>query len=181
MSEEVEIRAKIRRLAELLFLPRPKTRGVRDWEIRRAIGKDYEKIIELLNHELDKIGLEVKEGKEVVNDEERRYYVITLKSSPTISELRFAGYRIDELAVLAASIAYINSKGGRASRKEIEDTLSQKMPKWRIEISINKFIRRGYFEEKNNMLSLGWRAKLEVDMQTLTNLILSTSPKSSNP
>jgi hypothetical protein len=181
VSEEAELRAKIRRLAELLLLPRPKVRGVRDWEIRRVVGKDYEKIIELLNHELDKIGLEVKLGKEAVNDEERRYYVVSLKSSPTISELKFAGYRIDELAVLAASIAYINSKGGKAGRKEIEDMLSQKMPRWRIEISLNKFIRRGYLEEKNKMLSLGWRTKLEVDMQTLTNLILSTSPKSSKP
>jgi hypothetical protein len=83
------------------------------------------------------------------------------------------GMRIDELAVLAASIAFLNAKQGRANRKEVERFLREKFPKWRVEYSLDKFIKKGYIEQSEELLQIGWRTKAEIDERTLLTLVLS--------
>ncbi|MEM2342120.1 MAG: hypothetical protein QXX94_06245 [Candidatus Bathyarchaeia archaeon] len=174
--------AKIRRAAHLLFYRRHSIPGAKGWELRRRIGSDYPKVISLLNEYLEKIGLTVK----VVFEEEanppenptleqydRARFYITLRDSLGVEEAKMVGWRIDDMAALCASIAYIISKGGKVQRKELEDLLKNKIPNWRVDINLNKFIRMGYLmEDENEQVYLGWRTRAEVDQKKLIDLLL---------
>ncbi|MEM4310784.1 MAG: hypothetical protein QXX95_00135 [Nitrososphaerales archaeon] len=167
-EEELEVRAKVKRLSQLLLLPRAKSYGVREWELRRSLGKNYLKYLDLLNNELDNYGLAVK----VYGEGEDRRFFLVLKDPPHREDLQLSGYRIDELAILASSIAYLTSKKGKATKKEVLELLSDKIPKWKLELALRKFVRRGYLEEKQGILSLGWRSEVEFDRAQLVKLIL---------
>jgi hypothetical protein len=97
--------------------------------------------------------------------------VVVLKS-PAIEKA--SGERIDTIAMLSATLAYIIAKQGKASRKAVEEFLSAKFPKQRIFFALDRFIRQGYLGEDNNVLYIGWRTRAEVDRKTLLDLILST-------
>jgi hypothetical protein len=57
--------------------------------------------------------------------------------------------------------------------KEIERILEEKFPRWRMEPTIDRFIRRGYLsEDENGIVYIGWRARAEVDQKTLLGLLL---------
>ncbi|MEM4417845.1 MAG: hypothetical protein QXD32_07295, partial [Nitrososphaerota archaeon] len=76
--------------------------GVRGYELRRRLGKNYPKVIETLNHRLEPLGLRVKilfEGGSEGSgpeDYDRARYFITLAEPLTLSEIVAAGWRIDE-------------------------------------------------------------------------------------
>ena len=60
MSEDTAvIDRRVRRAAKLLFYKRHRQPGVKGWELRRALGGDYSRIIELLNQRLEGIDLQV--------------------------------------------------------------------------------------------------------------------------
>ncbi|MEM3815486.1 MAG: hypothetical protein QW341_01410 [Candidatus Bathyarchaeia archaeon] len=178
--------SKMRKAAQLLFYRRHSTPGAKGWELRRRIGSDYPKVINLLNDYLARIGLTVKTVFEEANPPENptieqydkaRFYV-TLRDDLTVEETKLVGWRIDDLAALCASIAYIISRGGKAPRKEIEDLLKAKIPDWRVEIDLNRFIRLGYMvEDENGQTYLGWRTRAEVDQKKLIDLLLETEAK----
>ncbi|MEM3745299.1 MAG: hypothetical protein QW323_02235 [Candidatus Bathyarchaeia archaeon] len=178
--------SKMRKAAQLLFYRRHSTPGTKGWELRRRIGSDYPKVINLLNDYLARIGLTVKTVFEEANPPENptieqydkaRFYV-TLRDDLTVEETKLVGWRIDDLAALCASIAYIISRGGKAPRKEIEDLLKAKIPDWRVEIDLNRFIRLGYMvEDENGQTYLGWRTRAEVDQKKLIDLLLETEAK----
>jgi hypothetical protein len=85
-----------------------------------------------------------------------------------------SGWRIDDLAVLAASIALITSRQGRAPRSDIEQILREKFPKWRVDINLDRFIRIGYLsKDEHDMLYIGWRSRAEIDQKTLMELLLA--------
>lgn len=51
--------------------------------------------------------------------------------------------------------------------------LSEKLPKWRIEFLIDRFVRAGYLaQDENGFLSLDWRAKAEIDLEALVKGII---------
>ncbi|RJX15642.1 hypothetical protein CW703_05095 [Candidatus Bathyarchaeota archaeon] len=164
---------KIRKAAKILLFKKHRRVGVKGWELKKALGKNYLKIVGMLNHELEKIGLEVKivsEGEEF----EKAWFFVTLAGTPTLSEAETSGWRIDDLAVLAVTIAYLNIKQGSISRSEIEKILRKKFPEWKVGYNLNRFIRMGYLtQDENEILRLGWRAKAEVDQKTLLELILA--------
>ncbi|MCX8170064.1 MAG: hypothetical protein N3D72_03125, partial [Candidatus Methanomethyliaceae archaeon] len=158
--------------------------GAKGWELRKALGKDYMKIIKLLNRRLEELGLEIKivheSGSEEYTEEDfdrARFYVVC--KSPAIEEL--SGWRIDSLAVLATSIAYIISKQGRVNRSEVEELLREKFPDWKIEYDLNNFIRRGYLsEDDSGNLYIGWRTRAEIDKKTLLEIIAGYFPSEEN-
>lgn len=178
--------SKIRKAAQLLLYRRHSTPGAKGWELRRRIGSDYPKVVNLLDEYLAKMGLTVKIVFEEANPPENptlehydkaRFYV-TLRDDLTVEEAKLVGWRIDDLAALCASIAYIISRGGKAPRKEIEDLLKAKIPDWRVEIDLNKFIRLGYMvEDENGQIYLGWRTRAEVDQKKLIDLLLESEAK----
>jgi hypothetical protein len=83
------------------------------------------------------------------------------------------------MAMLTVALAHILAKGGKAPLKEIERMLEEKFPRWRIEPTIDRFIRRGYLsEDEEGLVYIGWRARAEVDQKSLLGLLLGKEEKS---
>jgi hypothetical protein len=102
-----------------------------------------------------------------------RFY-ITLRGDLTPKEAKMIGWRIDDLAGLAITIAYIISKKGKVPRKEVEELLRDKLPGWKVGLNIDRYIRYGYLtQDENEQLYLDWRTRAEVDQKALIDLILS--------
>ena len=61
MSEErgEDLRKKVRRAAHMLLLRSHTKPGVKGWELRRALGKDFKLVLKLLDEELKDIGFKV--------------------------------------------------------------------------------------------------------------------------
>ncbi|MDI6642917.1 MAG: hypothetical protein QMD95_02575 [Candidatus Hodarchaeaceae archaeon] len=176
MAEEhdiVELREKLARATQLLLFRHHMRPGTKAWELRHALGRDYKQILKLLDAELEKLGLTVKHTSEGEEGSESDRYFVTLRGHPTLTEARTFGWRIDDMGMLTAALAYILSKGGKAPLKEVERMLQEKFPRWRIESTIDRFIRRGYLsEDDEGLLYIGWRARAEVDQKTLLGLLL---------
>ncbi|MBS7614775.1 hypothetical protein KEJ18_03475 [Candidatus Bathyarchaeota archaeon] len=176
---------KIKRATQLLFYRRHWEPGVKGWELRRRIGSDYPRVINLLNDYLDRLGLMIKtvfeeeanppENPSLDQLDKARFYV-ALKETQSVGEQKLVGWRIDDLAGLAVSLGYIISQGGKASRKDVEDILREKLPGWRIDLNLNRYLRAGYLiEDENGQLFLGWRTRAEVDQRKFVDLLLGAS------
>ncbi len=119
-------------------------------------------------------------------EEESRYFV-RLKGTLTPREARMTGWRIDNLAALAACLSLIVSKQGKSERKELEDVIGQKVGRWRALTLTDAFLRSGltdaflrsgYLEEdEEGLVKLGWRTRAELDLESLMMLIAETKPK----
>ncbi len=190
LSEEAEVERKLKRASQLLLLQRHRSPGVKGWELKRALGRDYVKIVEVLRSRLAGLGLDVKvvyegsvKGEEASSeDADRARFFVVLKGPLSHSDVVSSGWRIDDVAVLAAAIAYINSKQGKAPRKQVEELLREKFPRWKVDVNLTRFIRRGYLLEgeggdEEGMLYIGWRTRAEIDQKTLMNLILAASTR----
>ena len=96
--------------------------------MKRHLGRDYRKIVEVLSEDVAPMGLEVFEVKGADGTDDSSRFLLRFRDPPTISEAETSGIRIDDLAVLAATIAYVNSKSGRVARREVEQFLREKFP-----------------------------------------------------
>lgn len=176
MAEEkdvAELREKVARAAQLLLFRRHMQPGVKAWELKRDLGRNYLEVIKVLDVELGKLGLTVKkvEGGEEGSDSDR--YFVTMRGHPAVSEARTFGWRIDDMAILSVVLSYILSKQGKAPLKEVERILEEKFPRWKVEQDVDRFIRRGYLEEDDEgVLFIGWRTRAEVDQKALLGLLL---------
>jgi hypothetical protein len=173
-EERAVLERKMKKALQVLLLQRGRNPGVKGWELRRHLGKDYKKILEFLSNELKSFGLELFDVPGLDGSEDSKRYLLRFKESPILSEFETAGFRIDDLAVLSASIAYINAKQGRVSRKELESFLKEKFPRWRVEYSLSRYIKKGYLDQDDkSLLRIGWRTRAEIDEKTLMTLILA--------
>ena len=173
---------KVKRATHLLFYMHHRKPGVKGWELRRKLGSDYPKVLKILNSYLERLDLQVETVFAEVEPVERpsgsqldkaRFY-ITLRGDLTSKETKMMGWRIDDIAGLATAIAYIIAKKGTAPREEVEGLLRNKLPGWRVDINMNRYIRSGYLaEDENKQLYLDWRTRAEIDQKTLTDLVLS--------
>ena len=173
-AERASLDRKTRKAFQVLMLQRGRNPGVKGWEMRRYLGKDYKKILEVLSDDLKPLGLEVRlvPGPEGTDDSTR--FLLRFRDPPTLSEAETAGFRIDDLAVLAATIALVNSKQGRISRKELESFLKGKFPRWRIDYSVDRYIKRGYLDlDDKELVRIGWRTRAEIDERSLMTMILA--------
>jgi len=184
MSEDATISKKVKRASQLLLYQHHRQPGAKGWELRKFVGKDYMKVVKLVERRFDDLGLEIKvvfeDGIERPNPteeelEQARFYVLT-KSPIQTGEATLTGWRIDTLAVLAATLAYITSKQGRATRREVEELLYEKFPDWKVEQDLNRFIRRGYLDEdEDRNLFIGWRTRAEIDRKILLGIIAGST------
>jgi hypothetical protein len=174
---------KIKRAVHLLFYRRHRKPGVKGWELRKALGSDYPKVLKVLDKHLKPFDLQVKtvfEGertpeKPTLDQLNKARFYIALRGELTPKEAKMIGWRIDDLAGLAVTISYIMSKRGKATRKEVEELLRNKLPGWKVGINIDRYIRYGYLmQDENEQLYLDWRTHTEVDQKALINLVLST-------
>ncbi len=172
-SDAAELREKLSRAAQLLLFRHHIQPGAKGWELKKALGRDYAQILKLLDAELEKLGLAVKQVTEGEESPESERWFVTLRGHPKLTDARTFGWRVDDMAMLTVTMAHILSKGGKAPLKEIERMLGEKFPRWRVESTIDRFIRRGYLsEDDQGVLYLGWRAMAEVDQRTLLGMLL---------
>lgn len=184
MSEDATISKKLKKASQLLLYQHHRVPGAKGWELRKFVGKDYMKVVKLLGRRLDDLGLEIKtvfeDGVERLNPtddelDQARFYVLS-KSPIQTGEASLTGWRIDTLAVLAAALAYITSKQGRATRKEVEELLNEKFPDWKVEQDLSRFIRRGYLDEdEDRNLFIGWRTRAEIDRKVLLGIVAGST------
>lgn len=174
---------KIKRAVHVLFYRKHRKPGVKGWELRKALGSDYPKVLKVLNKHLKPFDLQVKtvfEGekppeKPTLDQLNKARFCITLRGELTPKEAKMIGWRIDDLAGLAVTIAYIISKRGKATRKEVQELLRNKLPGWKVGINVDRYIRYGYLmQDENEQLYLDWRTHTEVDQKALIDLVLST-------
>ena len=172
---------KIKRAAHLLFYRRHKKPGVKGWELKKRLGSDYPKVLNILDNYLEKLDLQVKtvfEGekpaeKPILEELNKARFYVTVRGGITPKESKLCGWRIDDIAGLAVAISYIISKKGRVPREEVEDLLRDKLPGWRVDINMNRYIRSGYLaEDENKQLYLDWRTRAEVDQNALVDFLL---------
>lgn len=174
--------SKLKRATHMLFYRRHKKPGVKGWELRKTLGSDYPKVLNILDKYLKTLDLQVKTVFEEEKPVEKpsleqldkvRFYV-TLRGELTPKESKMIGWRIDDLAGLAIAISCIISKRGKASRKEVEEQLHDKLPRWKVGLNIDRYIRYGYLtQDENEQLYLDWRTRVEVDEKALIDLLLS--------
>ncbi len=175
--------SKVKRATHMLFYRRHKKPGVKGWELHRALGSDYPKVLNVLDDYLKSLDLQVKTvfeeekppvGKPSLEELDKARFYITLRGKLTPKETKMIGWRIDDLAGLAIAIAYIISKKGQAPRKEVEELLKEKLPGWKVGLNIDRYIRYGYLlQNDNDQLYLDWRTRAEVDQKALIDLLLS--------
>ena len=174
---------KLKRATHLLFYRRHRKPGVKGWELRKRLGSDYPKVLGLLDSYLEKLDLQVKTvfeaetptEKPTMEQLDRARFFITLRGGLTPKETKMSGWRIDDIAGLAITISHIISKKGKAPRDEVEKLLRDKLPGWRVDLNIDRYIRAGYLaQDENRQLYLDWRTRAEVDEKALVNLLLAT-------
>lgn len=176
--------SKVKRATHMLFFRRHQKPGVKGWELHKTLGADYPKVLDILDDYLKNLDLQVK----TVFEEERpsrterptletldkaRFY-LTLRGDLAPKEAKMIGWRIDDLAGLAVTIAYITSKKGQAPRKDVEDLLADKIPGWKVGLNVDRYIRYGYLtQDENGNLYLDWRTRAELDQKALIDMLLN--------
>jgi hypothetical protein len=183
--------SKVKRATHMLFYRRHQKPGVKGWELHKALGVDYPKVLGILDDYLKSLDLQVKTvfeeektpaGKPSIEELDRARFYVTLRGELTPKEPKMMGWRIDDLAGLAVTIAYIISKKGQAPRKDVEELLSEKLPGWKVGFNIDRYIRYGYLQQDDNeQLYLDWRSHAEVDEKALIDLLLRSEVQTTLP
>jgi hypothetical protein len=183
--------SKMKRATHMLFYRRHQKPGVKGWELHKALGVDYPKVLDILDDYLKSLDLQVKTvfeeektpaGKPSIEELDRARFYITLRGDLTPKETKMIGWRIDDLAGLAVAISYIISKKGQAPRKDVEELLSEKLPGWKVGLNIDRYIRYGYLQQDDNeQLYLDWRTRAEVDEKALIDLLLRSEAQTTLP
>jgi len=184
--------AKAKRATHMLFFRRHQKPGVKGWELHKSLGADYPKVLDVLDDYLKNLDLQVKTvfeagekakaEKPSVEELDKARFFVTLRGDLTPKEAKMIGWRIDDLAGLAVTIAYIISKKGQAPRKDVEDLLAEKLPGWKVGLNIDRYIRYGYLtEDENAQLYIDWRTRAEVDQKVLTDMLLNAEKRTPLP
>jgi len=175
--------AKVKRATHMLFYRRHQKPGVKGWELHKALGADYPKVLDVLDDYLKNLDLQVKTvfeeektptQKPSLEELDKARFYVTLRGDLTPKESKMIGWRIDDLAGLAITISYIISKKGQSPRKDVEDLLGEKIPGWKVGLNIDRYIRYGYLtQDENQQLYLDWRTRAEVDEKALIDMLLN--------
>ena len=183
--------SKMKRATHMLFYRRHQKPGVKGWELHKALGVDYSKVLDILNNYLKSLDLQVKTvfeeektptKKPSIEELDKARFYITLRGDLTPKETKMIGWRIDDLAGLAVTIAHIISKKGQAPRKDVEKLLGEKLPGWKVGLNLDRYIRYGYLQQdENDLLYLDWRTRAEVDEKALIDLLLRSEAQTTLP
>lgn len=181
--------SKVKRATQMLFYKRHQKPGVKGWELQKALGSDYPKVLDVLDDYLKPLDLQVKTifeeektpQKPTLEELNRARFFVTLRGG-TVSKDKLMGWRIDDLAGLAITISFIISKKGQAARKDAEKLLAEKMPGWKVGLNVDRYIRYGYLmQDDKGMLYLDWRTRAEVDEKALIDMLLSAEKQTGEP
>jgi len=182
--------AKVKRATHMLFFRRHQKPGVKGWELHKALGTDYPKVLDVLDDFLKPLDLQVKTvfeeekvpEKPTPDELDKARFYVTLRGDLQPKEAKMIGWRIDDLAGLAITISYVISKKGQAARRDVEEILGEKLPGWKVGLNIDRYIRYGYLQQDDNeQLYLDWRTRAEVDQKALIDLLLRSEEKDLEP
>jgi hypothetical protein len=171
---------KVKDAVQLLFFQHHRLPGVRGWELRKELGSDWKNVLDVLDKQLQPLDLRVSrvfdepDLVEPTNAQlaDARFYV-TMRGTIDQKTAKTIGWRIDDIAGLAVTVAYIISKQGKALRNDIEKVLRDKLPGWRVKLNIDKYIQEGYLgQDEQGILFLDWRSRAEIDQKKLVDLIV---------
>jgi hypothetical protein len=171
---------KIKKATQMLFYKRHVKPGVKGWELHKALGAEYPKVLDVMDDYLKPMDLQVKvvfeeektPEKPTVEELDKARFFIALRDVATKDKLM--GWRIDDLAGLAITISFIISKKGQATRKDVEKLLQEKMPNWKVGLNLDRYIRYGYLtQDERGQLFLDWRTRAEVDQKKLIDMLLN--------
>ena len=171
---------KVRDAVHLLFFKHHKLPGVRGWELRKELGTEWQSVLEVLDKQLKPLDLKVTrvfDEPDIVAPTgaqlaDARYYV-TMRGTVDQKTAKTIGWRIDDIAGLAVTVAFIISKQGKAPRKDVERVLQEKLPGWRVKLNIDKYVQQGYLgEDEQGVLFMGWRSRAEIDQKKLVDLVI---------
>ncbi len=176
---------KAREAVHLLFFQHHRLPGVRGWELRQELGPDWISVLEVLDKQLQPLDLQVTrvlDDPNIVEPDQAqladaRFYV-TMRGGIDQRSAKTIGWRVDDIAGLAVAIAFIISKQGKAPRVDVEKMLQEKLPGWRVKMSVDRYIQQGYLgEDEKGVLYLDWRSRAEVDQKQLIDLIVAFGKK----
>ncbi|MGE5575312.1 MAG: hypothetical protein ACM3UL_04180 [Ignavibacteria bacterium] len=176
---------KVKKATQMLFYKRHQKPGVKGWELHKAIGSDYPKVLDLMEDYLKPLDLQVKvvfeeekaPEKPTIEELDKARFFVAL-SNGSVTKDKLMGWRIDDLAGLAITISYIISKKGQVTRKDVEKLLGEKMPNWKIGLNLDRYIRHGYLmQDEKGLLYLDWRTRSEVDQKALINMLLNAEKR----
>ncbi len=177
---------KIKKATQMLFYKRHAKPGVKGWELHKALGSDYPKVLDVLDDYLKPMDLQVKTvfeeektpEKPSMEELDTARFFIALRDVATKDKLM--GWRVDDLAGLAVTISYIVAKKGQAPRKDVEKLLSEKIANWKVGLNLDRYIRNGYLsQDDKGQLYLDWRTRAEVDQKKLIDMLLSAEKQGS--
>jgi hypothetical protein len=176
---------KVKDAVQLLFFTHHRLPGVRGWELRKELGSDWSNVLDVLDKQLKPLDLQVTRAfdePDVVDPtnaqlQDARYYV-TLRGTVDQKAAKTIGWRIDDIAGLAVSVAYLISKQGKAPRADVERVLEEKLPGWRVKLNVDRYIQQGYLgADEQGVMYLDWRSRAEIDTKKLVDLVVGFGKK----
>lgn len=173
---------KVKDAVHLLFFKHHRLPGVRGWELKQELGTEWLEVIDVLDKQLKNLDLRVTwvlDDPNLLEEPTRsqlldaRFYV-TMAGTVNQKTAKTIGWRIDDIAGLAVTVAFLISKQGKSPRIDVEKALGEKLPGWRAKMNIDRYIDQGYLgEDERGNLYLDWRTRAEIDQKQLVDLILS--------
>jgi len=176
---------KVKDAVQLLFFTHHRLPGVRGWELRKELGGDWMNVLDVLDKQIKPLDLRVTRAfdePDVVEPtraqlQDARYYV-TLRGTVDQKAAKTIGWRIDDIAGLAVSVAYLISKQGKSPRVDVERVLEEKLPGWRVKLNVDRYIQQGYLgEDEQGVMYLDWRSRAEIDTKKLVDLVVGFGKK----
>ena len=178
---------KVKDAVHLLFFKHHRLPGVRGWELRQELGPEWLDVVDVLDNQLKPLDLKVTrvlDDPDLIAEPTRaqladaRFY-ITMAGTVDQKTAKTIGWRIDDIAGLAVTVAYLISKQGKSPRVDVEKTLAEKLPGWRAKMNVDRYIEQGYLgEDDRGTLYLDWRSRAEIDQKQLVDLVLGFGRKS---
>ena len=176
---------KVKDAVQLLFFTHHRLPGVRGWELRKELGSDWMNVLDVLDKQLKPLDLQVTRAfdePDIIEPtaaqlQDARYYV-TLRGTVDQKAAKTIGWRIDDIAGLAVSVAYLISKQGKSPRVDVERVLEEKLPGWRVKLNVDRYIQQGYLgEDEQGVMYLDWRSRAEIDTKKLVDLVVGFGKK----
>ena len=176
---------KVKDAVQLLFFKHHRLPGVRGWELRKELGSDWMNVLDVLDKQLKPLDLQVTRALDEPDImeptgaqlQDARYYV-TLRGTVDQKAAKTIGWRIDDIAGLAVSVAYLISKQGKAPRTDVERVLEEKLPGWRVKLNVDRYIQQGYLgADEQGVMYLDWRSRAEIDTKKLVDLVVGFGKK----
>jgi len=177
---------KVKDAVHLLFFKHHRLPGVRGWELRQELGAEWLDVIDVLDKQLKLLDLKVTralDDPDIIEPTraqlaDARFY-ITMRGSVDQKTAKTIGWRIDDIAGLAVTIAFLISRQGKTPRVDVEKALAEKLPGWRTKMNVDRYIAEGYLgEDESGNLYIDWRSRAEVDQKQLVDLVLAFGRKS---